>query len=98
MDSQNLSLNENASSTESERVKSALLHYVAHEVLDGRELGLDADTPLLEWGVINSMEVARLLAFIQREFGVVIARHELAPENLKDIRSITALVLRAHGA
>ena len=55
-----------------------------------RPLG-DSD-PLLESGVIDSMGVLDLVAFIEREFNVTVDDEELIPENFQNIARIAAYV------
>ena len=45
-----------------------LKEYVSKEILEGQDMGLDATTPLLEWGIINSIEIARLVVFIENQW------------------------------
>lgn len=70
-----------------------LKDYFVQDVLDGREFGLDEHTPLLEWGVINSLEIVRLLSFIQKTFGVDIPADQLTADRFVDISSIADLVV-----
>jgi medium-chain acyl-[acyl-carrier-protein] hydrolase len=75
-------------------VLAGLREYVADEVLEGRSEGLEPTTPLLEWGVINSMEIVRLIAFIKTAFAVDVPSEMIMAENFKDLQAITALVLK----
>ncbi|MCY1071294.1 acyl carrier protein [Nannocystis sp. RBIL2] len=81
----------------SDAIEQALKQYVAREILDGKDIGLDADTPLLEWGVINSLEIARLLGFVREQFGVVVPLESVTAEHFKDLRALTALVASLKG-
>lgn len=67
--------------------------YISREVLDGKDIGLDGSTPLLEWGIINSIEIARFAAFIRNRFDVDVPAEKIVIEHFKDLDSITALVL-----
>ncbi len=73
-------------------IQKALTEYIANEVLDGEDIGLEPTTPLIEWGVINSMEIARLVSFIDERFGVAIPSDKITLEHFKTIDAITALV------
>lgn len=73
-------------------VLDSLKSYVSRELLDGKDIGLDASTPLLEWGIINSIEIARLVAFIQDRFGVEVPGEMIVVEHFKDLTSLTNLV------
>lgn len=76
----------------------AQLHtYFTQDVLGGRDIGLDVSTPLLEWGVINSLEIVRLLAFLQKKFAVEIPLHKLTAEYFTNLSSIARLVVENAG-
>ena len=70
-----------------------LKSYIAQDVLGGKDIGLDETTPLLEWGIINSLEIVRLLQFIRKQFSVDIPMDNLAADSFINIRSIANLVL-----
>lgn len=70
-----------------------LRRYIAQDVLGGKDIGLDETTPLLEWGIINSLEMVRLLSFVRRQFGVDIPTGKLVADFFTSISSIADLVL-----
>lgn len=70
-----------------------LKDYIANQVLDGQDVGLESTTPLLEWGVINSMEIVRLVTYVQTRFGVGIPDDKIVADYFKDLSSLTNLVL-----
>jgi acyl carrier protein len=71
-----------------------LKRFVASELLDGRGAGLDEHTPLLEWGVIDSLSVAELLSFTSERFEIDVPQSDVTPENLKDLDSYVGLLTR----
>jgi len=71
----------------------ALIEYVSREILEGKDVGLDGATPLLEWGIVNSLESVRLISFIQERFGVSVPAGMVLPEHFKDLDSLTRLTL-----
>ena len=77
---------------DSGHVLALLTRYISAEVLEGRDEGLEPTSPLLAWGVINSLEMARLAAYIRREFGVEVPADRMLPQHFKDLNAITALV------
>jgi acyl carrier protein len=77
----------------SEIIKRLKKHF-AEDVLDGKDVGLDDATPLLEWGIINSLEIMRLLTFIREHFGTEIPYTDLSADNFTDISSIADMILR----
>ena len=76
-----------------ERVSDEIESFVSQELLEGEDIGLTNDTPLLEYGLIDSVSLVMLNDHIEDEFGVRIPNVKLTPENLKTIETITNLVV-----
>lgn len=70
-----------------------LQSYIVNKVLDGKNVGLDETTPLLEWGIINSLEIVRLLGFIRKQFDIDIAIYQITAENFVNIGVIADMVI-----
>jgi acyl carrier protein len=68
--------------------------FVAREFLNGKDEGLDAATPLIEWGVIDSIAIVTLREFVSARFGVEIPNSELKPSNLTNLATIASLIER----
>jgi acyl carrier protein len=67
--------------------------YISREILDGKDIGLDDSTPLLEWGIINSMEMVRIVSFIQSRFDVDIPNDKILPEYFMNLTALSGLIL-----
>ncbi|MGH2510003.1 MAG: phosphopantetheine-binding protein [Ktedonobacteraceae bacterium] len=80
------------------KVLEQLQNYFIYQVLDGNGMGLDDTTPLLEWGLINSIEIVRLLNFMNKQFEIDLPMNQLTADNLVDLGAITDMVLRNQGA
>lgn len=74
-------------------VLATLKEYIIHTVLDDAEVEIDASTPLLEWGIMNSLEIVRLVNFLKQTYDVTIPPNKLTGENFSNLASITKLVL-----
>lgn len=74
-------------------VLEILTKYVSTDLL-GEENAADltADTPLLELGVLNSVETARLVAYIREAFGVRLPPAAMTAGNFRDLKAIATLV------
>jgi acyl carrier protein len=72
----------------------ALEHLVPDEV-KGQ---FDADSPLLEWGILDSLRTAMLLNFIRRELGVAVPPSRIDPVDFASIRRIAMLVADVRAA
>lgn len=53
---------------------------------------LDDDEPLIESGIIDSLGVLKILAFMDEAFEVDLASDQIKLENFKNVSSICALV------
>ena len=84
-----------SASETSDDILERLISYVADELLEGRGVGLDAGTPLLEWGILNSLEIRRMLAFIANEFGVELKPGNLSPSTFANLGEISRTVREA---
>jgi len=76
----------------SEEIIQDLRIYVSEQILDGEDVGLEASTPLIEWGILNSMEIAQLVAFIHDRFSVDVPVDAVTLDNFKDLDSLAKLV------
>lgn len=81
----------------SDRFIEPIREYIVVEHLNGQD-DLGRDTPLLEWGVIDSFALTDVLAFIEDEFELAVPAAEITPENLRDLGTIAALLSRLDAA
>ena len=63
-----------------------------------RQHGLAADALLLENGLLDSLGVLDLVAFLEAEFGITVADDDLVPENFHTLGHIVAFVEAKQGA
>ncbi|QTD96687.1 acyl carrier protein [Streptomyces cyanogenus] len=83
---------EKTAPTEAE-VSQKLMDFIRDNFLSGDPNGeLQKTTPLLEWGVLDSLKVAMLLNFLRGELGVTVPFEKMSGGNFKDINRISALV------
>ena len=71
-----------------------LKEFVGRELLDGRDNGLDEHTPLLAWGVVDSLSVAELVSFTSERFEIDVPQAEVTPENLADLDAYVSMLMR----
>jgi len=53
---------------------------------------LDPDESLVSSGVIDSLAILRLIAFVEETFGVTVADDEVVPENFETVNIIKEFV------
>ncbi|MEU4428967.1 acyl carrier protein [Actinoplanes sp. NPDC024001] len=70
-----------------------MTEYVATRLLGPENAAdLTSTTPLLELGVLNSIETARLVAYIRATFGVRLSPATMTATNFRDLETIAGLV------
>ncbi|MEU3741137.1 acyl carrier protein [Streptomyces sp. NPDC032198] len=80
-------------------IRESITAYIRERFLDGDTKGeLEETSPLLEWGVLNSMNTALLIGHIRTTVGIKIPAMQVNSENFRDVRSITTLVTRQSAA
>jgi NADPH:quinone reductase-like Zn-dependent oxidoreductase/acyl carrier protein len=80
-----------------ERIASELKAFIVRDLLAGDGAGLDDDTPLLEWGIIESFSLVRLVNHISQTFGVELPFSMITPKNFESVSAIAEAVSSAHG-
>ncbi|QIS19124.1 acyl carrier protein [Nocardia terpenica] len=58
---------------------------------------LTSDYPLLDSGVIDSVTLLKMVAYLQKSFGIVVRDEDLLPENFADIDSVVRFVGECQG-
>jgi acyl carrier protein len=79
---------------DTEQVKNRIRAFIAKQLLEGNDEGLDEHTPLLELGVVDSMGITELTTFLEAELGVAVPPEELNAANFSTIEALSALVGR----
>jgi acyl carrier protein len=74
-------------------IKSAVKQFILDEFLPGeRPEALTDQTPLVAEGVLDSLATLRLVSFLEKQFKVALAPHEVDAEYLNTLPTIAALV------
>ncbi len=76
-------------------MEAILIDYIKNELAANPDLELSADDDLLNTGLVDSMGVMRLIAFIEEEHSVTIPPQDLTIENFVSVAAITAYLNRA---
>ena len=66
----------------------ALLRFVREDLLAGRDVSIDPDTYLFEDGVVDSLAILPLIAFVEQQCGRSIPDNEIVMEHFRSIRTI----------
>jgi 2-hydroxymuconate-semialdehyde hydrolase len=66
--------------------KNALTDFIRQDLLHGRAVKLDEELDLLSAGVIDSLGILRMVAFMEERFGVKVPDEDVVFENFQNIR------------
>lgn len=76
-----------------ETIRQNLLTFIGSAFLDPESRSsLSPDTPLLEWGVLDSLNIARLLAHIRGDLGIDVPARFISSRHFRTVDDITALL------
>tara|TARA_B100000676_G_C17299133_1_gene446297 strand:- start:227 stop:484 length:258 start_codon:yes stop_codon:yes gene_type:complete len=71
---------------------SALRKFIIDELLDGQGEDLDESTPLLELGVLGSLEVVRLRVFVNESFNISIPIEKLEADSFTNLSVLSEML------
>jgi acyl carrier protein len=75
-------------------VEQPILEYISGVVAETGGPAVGRDTPLLESGVLDSINLVRLVQFLEERFGLKIPDADLGPELFESPASVAAYVER----
>ena len=81
-----------SSATERVHVLAEIRTFVAGWFRDGREEGLEDDTPLVTSGIVDSAGVIEVVDFLERRFGVRVEDTDVSLANCNTLRGLAELV------
>jgi acyl carrier protein len=55
------------------------------------------DDSFLGEGIIDSLGIIELVPFVEKQFGISVADHELLPDNFDSVRKLTSFIARKQG-
>ncbi len=73
-------------------ILDTLRSYVCERILQDPSVTIEPETPLLEWGILNSISTVQLIGFIRERFQVNVPPEKVVGTNFKDLRSISELL------
>lgn len=75
-------------------ISERLLGFIRDTILSGDPHSeLDETTPLLEWGVLDSLNTARLIAFIRQDLGTEVPLAKITASTFKNVNSIASMLV-----
>lgn len=80
-------------------VEDVIRTFIADEIMQGEDAAsLALDRPLIDDRILDSMDIQRLVAFVEARFGVRVPDDQLEPDNFASVRAIARMVGRLGGA
>jgi acyl carrier protein len=73
-------------------VRQTLEKYITEELLLGQKTKIDPEESLTASGVIDSLSLLRLIAFVEETFNVQVEDTELSPDNFETLNLMVSLV------
>jgi acyl carrier protein len=55
------------------------------------------DASFLEEGIIDSLGIIELVSFVEKEFGISVADHELLPDNFDSVSKLSSFIIGKMG-
>ena len=75
-------------------IKNELEQFILNELMASDEKkSIEPDEDLLMQGIVDSMGVLKLSAFIEEKFSVKVTDIDMVPENFQSLESLTQFVL-----
>ncbi len=69
--------------------ENILLEYVKNELLRGRKSALKAEDDLLSSGIIDSLGILQMVAFIEERFNIQIPDEDVVFENFQSVKALS---------
>ena len=73
---------------------SKVREFIVENFLFGDGEALREDTSFMEEGIIDSTGILELVFFLEESFNINVEDHELVPENMDSLQSITGFIGR----
>jgi acyl carrier protein len=76
------------------QIEQKIREFIIKDLYYTEDKAIADEDSFLETGVVDSMGVMELVAFIQSEFGIEVAQQEIVVENFDSIRKLANFVRR----
>jgi acyl carrier protein len=82
-------------------MEDVVLEYIRNEYLDeddDEDIELDANTPLISSGIVDSFSMVSLKRFLEKQYDITIPDEEASADAFDTVTSIVNLIKRHQGA
>ena len=77
--------------------ETVLLDFIKGEIMHGRNSNITSDENLLESGILDSLGILQLVAFVEKQFGLTIPDKDVVFENFSSIRVLSEYLEKLEG-
>jgi acyl carrier protein len=74
--------------------KTVLVEFIKNEVMRNKNAKLNEDEDLLSAGILDSLAILQLVAYIEDQFGIKVPDEDVVFENFQSINALTAYLER----
>ena len=76
-------------------IESQIEEFIARHILFSRDgFRYSEDSSFLQEGIVDSLGVMELVAFIEETYGIKVDDHDITPDNFDSVRKLAAYVRR----
>ncbi len=79
-------------------IKEQIRQFLYELLPNGKSLNLLDDSPLRTSGIVDSMDMLRIVGFIEEKFGIQVETNEVDVDNFDRIDGIAAFIQRKQAA
>ncbi|MCC6191776.1 MAG: acyl carrier protein [Anaerolineales bacterium] len=79
-------------------IEEQIEQYITTELLVGKRKRIQAGESLISSGLLDSLTLFQLIAFVEQEFKLTVDDGEMTPENFQSIAAIKAFIERKRAA
>jgi len=73
-------------------VRDAVVSFIRDELSYGQDEALGDEVDLIATGVLDSLNLLRLVSFLEKKFKLTVDDEDLAPQNFKSLKAISEYV------
>lgn len=73
-------------------IEEQIEQYITTELLVGKRKRIQAGESLISSGLLDSLTLFQLIAFVEQEFNLTVDDGEMTPENFQSIAAIKAFI------
>jgi len=73
-------------------IQNDVLKFLYDETMENEFANLGPDDSLLESGIIDSVKMLELIAFIEKTYGIKVSEEDLFPENFDTLKAIESFI------